>query len=185
MKDSSLTDKKELLVDYIQSWSLRCATGHYDNSKLTEYSKNILFLFLGKEFADQSVYNKIEVETWKNWENIDVCAEVTLHKTNGAVEKHAISIENKVYTTLHDNQLARYKTIFEDEYKGTDFEGNLHYVFFTCQDEVSEYEREECSKVGYKPFSMDEVVDKTIREEDRSFTLTGSDLFDEFWLTTW
>ncbi len=156
-----------------------------DRKRLTKYCKNILFLFLEKEQTEQGKYDKIEVKTWKNWKDIDVCAEVILQKKDGGVEKHAISIENKGYTTLHDNQIARYKDTFEEEYKDTEFERNLHYIFFTCQDEVSDYEKEECSKVGYKPFSMDEVINKAIRDNKGGFELTHSDLFDEFWLSTW
>ncbi len=36
MRDNSSTDKMELIVDYILSWTLRCATGHYEMTETTD-----------------------------------------------------------------------------------------------------------------------------------------------------
>ena len=94
MKDSSYGDcQKETMLDFILSWTLRRASSAYANEKtiLYNYCREILFRLL-----DIKEYDNIEVcsvETWKQWEHIDLHTNIEL-SINGKPEWHAILIEN-------------------------------------------------------------------------------------------
>ena len=136
MKDSSYGDcQKETMLDFILSWTLRRASSAYANEKtiLYNYCREILFRLL-----DIKEYDNIEVcsvETWKQWEHIDLHTNIEL-SINGKPEWHAILIENKIYTPTHDDQLKRYRQIFDEAYKDGNF--CLHYVLITCHESPSE-----------------------------------------------
>ena len=136
MKDSSYGDcQKETMLDFILSWTLRRASSAYANEKtiLYNYCREILFRLL-----DIKEYDNIEVcsvETWKQWEHIDLHTNIEL-SINGKPEWHAILIENKIYTPTHDDQLKRYRQIFDEAYKDGNF--CLHYVLITCNESPSE-----------------------------------------------
>ncbi|MDR1373025.1 MAG: hypothetical protein LBJ17_07940, partial [Dysgonamonadaceae bacterium] len=87
---------------------------------------------------------------------------------------------NKVYSRLHSNQLERYREIFKEHYKDTDF--SLNYVYFTCHDDLGEDEKC-CLENGFRPYTMNMVYDKAF--ENENMELTGNSLFDEFWLSNW
>lgn len=119
-----------------------------------------------------------DVKTWKQHQRIDLWVEIETNKG-----KHALLIETKGYSSLHDNQLARYKSIFEDYYAGKDVQ--LHYVVVVLNDKIPQPIIEECARMGYKPFSLETIYDGLMSLNNNTLMLTNSDLFDEFWFSTW
>lgn len=97
---------------------------------------------------------------------------------NGKEELHAVLIENKAYTSTHDDQLARYKTIFDQECDEYIPEAKRHYVLITALDEKPEALQNECDKNKYELHCLSDLNDW--KQPD-----TESDLFNEFWLRYW
>ena len=186
MKDKQNSDKIESLVDAFLSWTLQCCdtskVERYNNSKLHEYSKRITSVLLFGNPDELNKYEILSVETWRQWKSIDLCAEIFLkNKESQKDEKYALLIENKGYSSTHSDQLARYKTTFENHYNGKDFV--LEYAYFSCKDNLNDLEKEECQSAGYRAYTMDQVFD--LANPNKDWDYTGNALFDEFWFTTW
>ena len=186
MKDKQNSDKIESLVDAFLSWTLQCCDTRilerYNNSKLHEYSKRITSVLLFGNPDELNKYEILSVETWRQWKSIDLCAEIFLkNKESQKDEKYALLIENKGYSSTHSDQLARYKTTFENHYNGKDFV--LEYAYFSCKDNLNDLEKEECQSAGYRAYTMDQVFD--LANPNKDWDYTGNALFDEFWFTTW
>lgn len=180
MTDSSQSDNKEVVIDYFLSWTLRCASQENINKKyplVNEYAKIILEALLRVE--NNTLGQVKSVKTWKQWSKIDLWVEVETEQC-----KYALLIETKAYSNVHDNQLSRYKEIFDNHYNGTDF--HKHYCLFTLMNPVPKEDLEECEKAqGFRAFTMDDIYDSLkIRCKDE-LQLTGSDFFDEFWFGKW
>lgn len=175
MVDDSKSDNKEVVIDFFLSWTLRCAARENDKHPLvTKYAKDILTTLL--DIKDE--LDIFEVRTWKQHQRIDLWAEIETNKG-----KHALLIETKAYSSLHDNQLERYKDIFEEHY--SDKNVQLHYVVVVLSDIIPQSVIEECERIGYKPFSLETIYASLMGVNNDTLTLTGSDLFDEFWFSTW
>ena len=186
MKDKQNSDKIESLVDAFLSWTLQCCdtskVERYNNSKLHEYSKRITSVLLFGNPDELNKYEILSVETWRQWKSIDLCAEIFLkNKETQKDEKYALLIEDKGYSSAHSDQLARYKTTFENHYNGKDFK--LEYAYFSCKDNLNDLEKEECLKSDYRAYTMDQVSD--LANPNKDWDYTGNALFDEFWFTTW
>ena len=186
MKDKHNSDKIESLVDAFLSWTLQCCdtskVERYNNSKLHEYSKRITSVLLFGNPDELNKYEILSVETWRQWKSIDLCAEIFLkNKETQKDEKYALLIEDKGYSSAHSDQLARYKTTFENHYNGKDFK--LEYAYFSCKDNLNDLEKEECQSAGYRAYTMDQVFD--LANPNKDWDYTGNALFDEFWFTTW
>lgn len=93
---------KELNQDAFITWLIQFADPKYQsvNPKLNELGKAFVSQLLKKQLNsfDEQI-NK--VEAGRQWENIDVWAEIN--------NKYLIVIEDKTYSSHHSNQLARYK----------------------------------------------------------------------------
>lgn len=93
---------KELNQDAFITWLLQFADDKYQ-------SADQLLNKCGKTFITQLIQKQIpnfnepitKVEAGRQWENIDVWAEIN--------DKYLIIIEDKTYTSHHSNQLQRYK----------------------------------------------------------------------------
>jgi PD-(D/E)XK nuclease superfamily len=97
---------KELSQDAFITWLLQWADNSniaYD-AQLHECGKAFLKELMKKEIPNFEE-EIITVEAGRQWENIDVGAEVN--------KKYLIIIEDKTYTGQHSNQLTRYKEIAE------------------------------------------------------------------------
>jgi len=179
-EDKSSNLDHELLLDYFLGWTLRCSNEKVEDYKVKEAAKRILSFLIYDKLENFEV---ISVETWKQWNKIDLSAEVILTKSN-TTEKYAILFENKMYTHVHSNQLNRYKEIFEKFYsnpKNNKTDYKRIYVFLTCFYNECDYEVDfiECKKHNYKPYSFGWLKTKTKIEA------TGNYLFDEFWFRYW
>ena len=186
MKDKQNSDKIESLVDAFLSWTLQCCdtskVERYNNSKLHEYSKRITSVLLFGNPNELNKYEILSVETWRQWKSIDLCAEIFLkNKETQKDEKYALLIEVKGYSSTHSDQLARYKTIFENHYKDKGFKSE--FIYFSCKDNLNDTEKKDCMEAGYRAYTMDQVFD--LANPNKDWDYTGNALFDEFWFTTW
>ena len=177
-KDNSESKEHELLLDYFLAWTLRCAQESNEMDKLRIASKNIIS-FLLSENLDK--YKIETVYTWRQRNQIDLCAEIVLKDENNVPRKIAILFENKMYTHLREGQLNKYKNIFKEFYElkengKTDYE--LKYYFLTChyEEEQLKSDFEEAQKYDYKPLRFDHL-----KSGSNLIEKTGNFMFDEFW----
>lgn len=98
---------KELNQDAFITWLLQFADSKYKatDELLNECGKSFVYQLIRKQLPtfDQPI---IKVNAGRQWENIDVWAEIN--------DKYLIIIEDKTYTSHHSNQLTRYKTTAEE-----------------------------------------------------------------------
>lgn len=98
---------KELNQDAFITWLLQFADSKYKETDelLNECGKSFVYQLIRKQLPtfDQPI---LKVNAGRQWENIDVWAEIN--------DKYLIIIEDKTYTSHHSNQLTRYKTTAEE-----------------------------------------------------------------------
>ncbi len=187
MNDDSEGDHgKEAMLDYQLSYLLRLSNTSESGYTLGERA---LMKLMGKEaLVDQFGYveniSNVNVRVWKQWQHIDLIAEVEADCGAG-LEHHVIVIENKAYTCVHDDQLSRYAQIVEDEYKEKDVQ--IHYWVITFFDNGTEGYMSianQCkeAKGRWKCLSFEEVVDLTDEERQNG---TYNVILDEFWIKNW
>ena len=191
LTDDSEKDDPEVLLDYYLSYTLRCAQeSSFVPPKVKDYSKNLIIklLLLNNESEIKNGKNITitNVKTWKQWRNIDVCAEVTLEVTLIVDEKeikkeikYAICFENKVYTHIHSDQLKKYQEVFENFYQTKPDKYRRLYFFLTYYSETQEKEEQECKKYKFEYLKVENL--KYWFVNTGYPTASGSEIFDEFW----
>lgn len=190
MVDSSENDgKAEIVMDYVLSWCLRRADIICMNDNkpiLYRFCRNMLALLCDIDLNDSVIFK--EVKVWKEDQRIDLWVELII-ENNGVPYKHAILIENKYYSSLHDskdldgcyrNQLQVYKNKFDAHYNKEPDTWIKHYNLITCIErsdpKFSAY-YDIAKSFGFKVISFYEMLgDKT------EYEYTESDIFNEFWL---
>lgn len=174
MLDSTNGDgKAEIVMDYIISYTLRSSVNS-EMPQFKEAARFILFKLLNINDIEQKI---ISVKVWKQWRQIDLTVEAILLE-NGAEKKYAILIEDKYYTAPHDNQLSRYKEIF-DSYYSAEFE--KRYVLITAiyrEDKNFDKCYSNVTRDGFTIYSLNELIPANQEK-------TGSDIFNQFWLADW
>lgn len=189
MMDNSSSDSKELIIDFMLSWTFRMSTVYDDgyNNVVKDYCIKILskLMFDDINRIIENYKGIKSVKTWKQWQRIDLLAEVELIDFDNIVSKHVLVIENKGYSSLHGDQLNRYKEIVKNEYLGTDFEKNIHYVYFSINErhKISD-DILICNEAGFIPYAMDDVQ-SSIWPTMEALKKTGHEIFDEFWICQW
>lgn len=187
MRDSTEGNgKAEIVMDYVMSYSLRLAANEHfrQDSMLCQYCRYMLGKLLGIKISN--VTNVKSVKVWKEWRYIDLCVEVII--AEGEKEhKYALLIENKYYTLLHDNQLNRYKEIFDAYYNAKDWK--RVYKLVTCHEkkDIQRLYGEELSKSPkFKTHNFYDLLPKEfILKDKKTYQDTESDIFNEFWLRNW
>lgn len=98
---------KELTQDGFFTWLLQWADNDHNqhDQQLNETAKDFVRLLLGQT----SDYQINKVEAGRQWNNIDIWAEVN--------DEYFIGIEDKTNTGEHSEQLERYKDIATNHYK--------------------------------------------------------------------
>ena len=185
MRDSSQNDGNvEPVMDFVISWCLRRADVICKDEKpiLYRHCRFMLGKLLSIENTDDVIFSNVKV--WKQDQNIDLWVELGMER-EGKITKHALLIENKYYTNLHNatdtdgvrrNQLEVYKKKFEAHYADKSNEDwKLHYALITCiernDNKFEQYRIAE--KFDFNLFSFYELLENDIQTE--------SDLFNEFW----
>lgn len=116
---------KELSQDGFFTWLLQWADNeyHHIDQQLNETAKDFVRLLLGKT-AD---YPITKVEAGRQWNNIDIWAEIN--------DEYFIGIEDKTNTGEHSEQLERYKQMASDHYKDKNYK--LVFVYLKTGNESS------------------------------------------------
>jgi hypothetical protein len=187
MNDDSEGDHgKEAMLDFQLSYLLRIANTYEDGSEL---AKRVLMKMIGETPKIDS-YGWVEnlnlksVKVWKQWQRIDLIAEVEADCGSG-MKHHVIVVENKAYTGIHDDQLSRYAETIEDYYKDKDVQ--MHYwviTFFDSDTENYEAIANQCqeAKGRWKCTSFEDLIDLTEEERQKG---TYNQIIDEFWIKNW
>lgn len=191
MNDDSEGDHgKEAMLDYQLSYLLRLASTYETGFELGQ--RTIMKLIEEKYQLNQLGYidnvDFISVKVWKQWQKIDLIAEVEVDLGSGVesnIEHHVIVVEDKAYTGIHDDQLNRYNQTVEEWYKGK--EVKIHYWVITFFDnDTKEFEAisNQCreAKGRWECISFEDVVDLTY---DERISGTRNDIIDEFWIKRW
>ena len=114
MQDSSRSNHGyETMLDYQISWLLRLAK-EGKNDRLQKIARSVLFKLIERENDSNIKINRVEV--WKQWEHIDLTAEIEL-EVNNQTERHLVVIEDKAYTLIHYDQLTRYAGTINAHYR--------------------------------------------------------------------
>ena len=97
----------ELSQDAIFAWLIQWADNKYKvlDAEIHYIAIDFLRLLLGN-----NTFEINSVEVGRQWNNIDVWVKINADSF--------LIIEDKTETSIHDNQLERYKTIVEEEFKG-------------------------------------------------------------------
>lgn len=134
----------ELSQDAILSWLIKWA----DDSYLNEDKKMCL---LGKSLIAKLTGLNIEdihtIEVGRQWRNIDIWTEIN--------EDAFLLIEDKTGTSIHDDQLARYKEIVENEYNGK--RSKLFYSYVKTENEPLSIEKT-IQNQGYKTINRHDLL---------------------------
>ena len=191
MNDESEGDHgKEAMLDYQLSYLLRLASTYETGFGLGQ--RTLMKLIEEKYQLNEIGYidnvDFISVKVWKQWQKIDLIAEVEVDFGIGVesqIEHHVIVLENKAYTSIHDDQLSRYNQAVEDWYKDKDVK--IHYWVVTFYDnDTKEFEAisNQCHEAEghWKCISFEDVVDLT---DDERISGTGNNIIDEFWIKRW
>ena len=176
----------ETIMDYVLSWCLRCTKYQYikDNKPiLYQYCKYILCKLIDR-LQDMNNIEIDDVRVWKQERYIDLWVEVDLHICDRK-ESHAILIEDKYYTGVHDDQLKRYRQIFDEYYSDkSDYPDiNRHYALITCLYNVDLHyaSLEAASKANkFDIYHLYELADSSLNYKE-----SESDIYNELFLREW
>ena len=135
----------ELSQDALLAWLIEWASPKYrqSDSKMHEVAIDFLKMLIGKD--DSFKVNHIEVG--RQWENIDVWVKIN--------EDIFLAIEDKTNTSIHDDQLQRYKDSTIREYEGRRSE--LHYVYVKTGNEPKTVLLE-IERPGYRTVSRSDIL---------------------------
>ena len=165
---------KEVIMDYVVSWTLRRAQNSCAVEKpiLYNYCRRFLGLLLNQTIKDDDI---VTVETWKQDNYIDLWVHVSI---NGI--SHDILIEDKYYSNLHDDQLTRYKEYFDKWLEENRKESMPHYYILSCMDsydkKVSQYKVPD-----FKLICWDQMLE-AMGCNNADCEPSESDIFNEFWI---
>lgn len=186
MQDSSRSNHGyETMLDYQISWLLRLAKEEKDDW-LHKVARNVLLKMIEKEKDSNVKINRVEV--WKQWERIDLTAEIEL-EVNNLTERHLVVIEDKAYTLIHNEQLKRYTETVNAHYRNNGRNSyNKHFwviSFFDREEECFKSLQKQCDDYKEAKWKLLSFYDVIGWKEGEPFPDTKCDLFDEFWLREW
>lgn len=135
----------ELSQDAMFAWLIAWAdpkNAAFDAS-LNSIAQDFLRLLMGK--SEPFTINSVEVG--RQWKNIDVWVEVN--------EDSFLVIEDKTGTSIHDNQLERYRESVENYYKGT--RSDLCYAYVKTENEPESILKN-IRNIGYKTVNRNDIL---------------------------
>ena len=134
----------ELSQDAMFAWLMQWSDASYKDKDKDMYS--VANSFMKMLLSDENYeINTIKVD--RQWQNIDLWAEIN--------DDAFLIIEDKTNTSIHDNQLERYKETVETEYEGR--RERLYYVYIKTGNEPLSVLKE-IEKKGYKTISRTEII---------------------------
>lgn len=134
----------ELSQDAILSWLIKWASDAYikEDKELCQIGKKLISLLTGLKEEDIHY-----VDVGRQWCNIDIWVEIN--------DDAFLIIEDKTGTSIHDDQLNKYRKIVEDEYK--DKRQRLFYAYVKTGNEPLSIEKKIQSQ-GYKPINRQNLL---------------------------
>ncbi|MBO4804964.1 MAG: PD-(D/E)XK nuclease family protein [Paludibacteraceae bacterium] len=143
----------ELSQDAMLAWLIKCADDTYkkEDVELCMLGKSLLSLLTGLKMEEIH-----SVEVGRQWRNIDIWAEIN--------EDAFLVIEDKTETSIHDDQLNRYRKIVEDEYRGK--RNKLFYAYVKTGNEPLSVENKVRSQ-GFKAINRVELLTVLNKYEGR------------------
>lgn len=135
----------ELSQDAILAWLIKWADNTYleEDHELCILGKSLLSLLTG--LKTEEIKN---IDVGRQWCNIDVWVEIN--------EDAFLVIEDKTGTSIHDDQLNRYRKIVEDEYKDKCYK--LFYAYVKTENEPLSIEKN-IQAQGYKTINRQNLLD--------------------------
>lgn len=100
------------------------------------------------KFSDIPANEIHQVSVGRQWKNIDIWVEIN--------EDAFLIVEDKTSTTIHDNQLERYKKIVEEEYKGR--RNRLAFTYYKSDNEPQSILKS-INDIGYKTLTRCDILD--------------------------
>ncbi|MBQ3325010.1 MAG: PD-(D/E)XK nuclease family protein [Muribaculaceae bacterium] len=134
----------ELSQDAIFAWLMQWSGPNNKDNDEELYTIANSFI---KMLFDDEEYVIHNIEVGRQWQNIDLWAEVN--------DDAFLIIEDKTNTSIHDNQLERYKEIVEKEYEGK--RDKLYFVYIKTGNEPLSVLKEVENK-GYKTISRLDIL---------------------------
>lgn len=134
----------ELSQDAMFAWIIQWANPNYreKDKSLFDTAQSFVKLLLGSnDFKIKSI------EVGRQWQNIDIWSEIN--------DNTFLIIEDKTNTSIHDDQLDRYKEIVQKEYKGK--RENLQFVYIKTGNEPLSTLKEIEGK-GYRTISRLNII---------------------------
>jgi len=134
----------ELSQDAMFAWLLSCSNPviKEHDSSLYNVACSFLRLILGQPY-----YAVNNIKVGRQWQNIDVWAEIN--------DNAFLIIEDKVETSIHSNQLERYKNIVKKEYEGK--RDQLFFVYIKTGNEPKSTLKE-IEENGYRTVSRHDII---------------------------
>ena len=165
---------KEVIMDYVVSWTLRRAQNICAGEKpiLYNYCRRLLGFLLKRELKDIDI---VLVETWKQEYYIDLWVWVSV---NG--KEYDILVEDKYYSQLRDNQLTRYKEQFDEWLKCNRPNSTPLYWLLTCHDRGTDI-YDSAKRDGFSIGFWDDFLEAMGLDEEGAVE-SESDIFNEFWI---
>ncbi|MDR0419948.1 MAG: PD-(D/E)XK nuclease family protein [Prevotellaceae bacterium] len=177
--------KNEATLSHFVAWTLKCATvegAEEYGRKLSNYSKEILFFLLfGEEKYRERLanYSVESVEVWREWNRIDVLAEITLSNK----KKYVLCIELKTYSHTNERQLQSYKEACKwYENNNKEIDEKRFILLGAWDDNLPQFDQELCNKFGFSIYSFADIASEIFNSEIAN---SGEKLFDEFWTGYW
>lgn len=134
----------ELSQDALFAWLMQWADSNYKN--VDNDLNNVANCFV-KMLLEAECYDINTIEVGRQWQNIDLWAKIN--------DDTFLIIEDKTNTSIHDNQLDRYKAIVEKEYEGK--RNKLYYVYIKTGNEPLSVLKE-IERNGYRIISRLDII---------------------------
>jgi len=185
----------ESIQDFFISWAIRCAVESIETTKecdklVHDYSKRILYaLIYGKNengeitipsYEDAPKLEVIDVKTYRQWNRIDLLAEVTIQRDQKE-ELIILNIENKWYSNLHLHQLLNAVEYVKNAYPHVK-EENIRNIVLFCDEEKQTQYFDFCQQNGYLFLSAGYLI---THGEPIEPERTKNTLFDTYWFDGW
>ena len=134
----------ELSQDALFAWLIQWADPKYKekDSSMFNLAQSFVRMLLG-----ESEYPIESINVGRQWKNIDIWVEIN--------DDSFLVIEDKTNTSIHDNQLERYKSTVEEEYKGKRMKQYYAYVK-TGNEPLSTIRKIE--RIGYRTISRIDLI---------------------------
>lgn len=149
----------ELSQDAMFSWIIQWSDPKYKNKdhSLHEVACAFVRLLIG-----QSDFLIEKIQVGRQWQNIDIWAEIN--------ENSILIIEDKTNTSIHDDQLERYKSVVEEEYNGKLIQQFFVYVK-TGNEPLSTLK--EIERKGYRTISRIDIIKCLENYNGNNYLLTN------------